>query len=213
MRVTRKVLNKSVLAAILCSAGAMALVGAMVLAPARAQMMDDKMMPPVLLVPPPVEQPLDEALPQDLLGEDNFEDTPLSIYEVPLLNVPQEETGELEEKPLRIGRFALLHKVTAKITEIELRAGEEATIGDLTLTMHDCISATPEEPPETRVFLQISEFKLGTDRRLFSGWMFASSPGINALEHPVFDLWPTACVTEDGLAYTGEILPPVVNVN
>ena len=113
MRVTRKVLNKSVLAAILCSAGAMALVGAMVLAPARAQMMDDKMMPPVLLVPPPVEQPLEEALPQDLLGEDNFEDTPLSIYEVPLLNVPQEEAGELEEKPLRMGRFDLLHKVTA----------------------------------------------------------------------------------------------------
>ena len=210
MRVTRKVLNKSVLAAILCGAGVMALV----IAPVHAQMMDDKMMPPVLLVPPPVEQALEEALlPEDLLGEDNLEDTPLSIYEVPLLNVPQEEAGELEEKPLRIGRFALLHKVTAKITEIELRAGDEATIGDLTLTMHDCISATPEEPPETRVFLQISEFKLGTDRRLFSGWMFASSPGINALEHPVFDLWPTACVTEDGLAYTGEILPPAVNVN
>lgn len=210
MRVTRKVLNKSVLAAILCSAGVMALV----IAPAHAQMMDDKMMPPVLLVPPPVEQPPEEALlPEDLLGEENLEDTPLSIYEVPLLILPQEEAGELEEKPMRIGRFALLHKVTAKITEIELRAGEEATIGDLTLTMHDCISATPEEPPETRVFLQISEFKLGTDRRLFSGWMFASSPGINALEHPVFDLWPTACVTEDGLAYTGEILPPAVNVN
>jgi len=209
VRVTRKVLNKSVFAAIFC--GAFATASA--LAPARAQMMDDKMMPPVLLVLPPVEQPLETPLPQDLFGEDNLEDEPLSIYEVPLLNVPQEETDETEEKPTRIGRFALLHKVTAKITEIELRAGEEATVGDLMLTMHDCISATPEEPPETRVFLQVSEFKLGIDRRLFSGWMFASSPGINALEHPVFDLWPMACVTEDGLAYTGDTLPPVVNLN
>ena len=213
MRVTRKVLNKSVFAAIL--SGAVAFASALM--PSHAQMVDDKMMPPVLLVPPPVEPSLEEPLrndfPQDLLGEDSLDEEPLSIYEVPLLNVPQEEAGELEEKPLRIGRFALLHKVTAKITEIELRAGEEATIGDLTLTMHDCISATPEEPPETRVFLQISEFKLGTDRQLFSGWMFASSPGINALEHPVYDLWPKACLTEDGLAYTGEILPPAATIN
>lgn len=209
MRVTRKVLNKSVSAAMFCGAFAIAWA----LNPARAQMMDDKMMPPVLLVLPSVEQPLEPPLPQDLFDEDNLDDEPLSIYEVPLLNVPPEESDDLEEKPTRIGRFALLHKVTAKITEIELRAGEEATVGDLMLTMHDCISATPEEPPETRVFLQISEFKLGTDRRLFSGWMFASSPGINALEHPVFDLWPMACVTEDGLAYTGDTLPPLVNLN
>lgn len=171
------------------------------------------MMPPVLLVPPPVEQPIDESLPQDFLDEDILNETPLSIYEVPLLDVPQVADGEADEKPARMGRFSLLHKVTAKITEIELRAGEEATIGDLTLTMHDCLSAPPEEPPETRVFLQISEFKLGTDRQLFSGWMFASSPGINALEHPVFDLWPKSCETEDGLIYTGDILPPASNVN
>ncbi|HAT08789.1 MAG TPA: hypothetical protein DCS39_05995, partial [Rhodobiaceae bacterium] len=39
--------------------------------------------------------------------------------------------------------------------------------------------------------------------------MFASSPGINAMEHPVFDIWPLACKSEDGMVFTGEILPPV----
>ncbi len=178
-----------------------------------AQMIDDKMMPPVLLVPPPVEQPAEPVPPQDLLGEDTPGEAPLSIFEVPLLDVPQEDGAEEGDKPALIGRFSLLHKVTAKITEIELTAGEEATIGDLTLVMHDCISAPPEEPPETRTFLQVSEFKLGTDRQLFSGWMFASSPGLHALEHPVFDLWPTACTTEDGLAFTGEILPAAPSLN
>ena len=51
--------------------------------------------------------------------------------------------------------------------------------------MHDCVSTPPEEPPETKVFLEISEFKAGRDKALFTGWMFASSPGINAMEHPV----------------------------
>lgn len=205
----RKVLNKFVFAVVLT---------ALVLAisppdAVYAQMIDDKMMPPVLLVPPPTAQPDEPALAQDLLGEDTPGETPLSIYEVPLLDVPQEDVAEAGDKPALIGRFSLLHKVTAKITEIELRAGEEAIVGDLTLVMHDCISASPEEPPETRTFLQVSEFKLGTDRQLFSGWMFASSPGLHALEHPVFDLWPTACVTEDGLAFTGEILPAATSLN
>jgi hypothetical protein len=206
----RKVPNKSVLTAVFFAllAGALAFPDS-----AGAQMHDDKMMPPVLLVPPPVDPSPVDILPQDLLGEDSLDDEPLSIYEVPLLNVPLAASGEAGEKPLRIGRFSLLHKVTAKITGIELRAGEEATIGDLSLTMHDCITASPEEPPETRAFLQISEFKLGTDRPLFSGWMFASSPGLNALEHPVFDLWPLACVTEDGLPYTGDVSPPAPVLN
>ena len=181
--------------------------------PAHAQIIDDKMMPPVLLVPPPVEESEDDFAAQEILDDALDTVTPLSIYEVPLINVPQDEDADENAKPLRIGRFSLLHKVTAKVTQIDLPAGEEVTIGELTLIMHDCISAPPEEPPETRSFLQVSEFKLGTDRQLFSGWMFASSPGIHALEHPVYDLWPMACKTEDGLAYTGDVLPPATDLN
>lgn len=181
--------------------------------PAHAQIIDDKMMPPVLLVPPPVEESEDDFAAQEILDDALDTVTPLSIYEVPLINVPQDEDADENAKPLRIGRFSLLHKVTAKVTQIDLPAGEEVTIGELTLIMHDCISAPPEEPPETRSFLQVSEFKLGTDRQLFSGWMFASSPGIHALEHPVYDLWPMACKTEDGLAYTGDVLPPATGLN
>ena len=179
--------------------------------PARAQMLDDKMMPPVLVVPPqPVQEsysPADAAA--DYFSEDaDGDENPLSVYEVPMIDVPGDENAPQADKPPLVGTFSLLHKVTAKVREISLRSGEEVTIDELTLVMHDCLSTPPEEPPETKTFLQVFEFKNGADRQLFSGWMFASSPGIHALEHPVYDLWATACKTEDGLDYTGE-LPPV----
>lgn len=179
--------------------------------PARAQMLDDKIMPPVLVVPPqPVQEsysPADAAA--DYFSEDaDGDENPLSVYEVPMIDVPGDENAPQADKPPLVGTFSLLHKVTAKVREISLRSGEEVTIDELTLVMHDCLSTPPEEPPETKTFLQVFEFKNGADRQLFSGWMFASSPGIHALEHPVYDLWATACKTEDGLDYTGE-LPPV----
>lgn len=186
----------------------------MLIAPARAQMLDDKMMPPTLIEPPqPMQENYDPAqAAKDLLSDNGLDDTsPLSVYEVPMIDVPQIETVIETEKPMRIGSFSLLHKVTAKVREIRLPAGEEVTIGELTLMMQDCLSASPEEPPETRSFLQVSEFKHGADQILFSGWMFASSPAIHALEHPVYDLWPVACKTEDGLPYTGDLLAPTLS--
>ncbi|MGB0314676.1 MAG: DUF2155 domain-containing protein [Parvibaculales bacterium] len=181
----------------------MAMVAA---APVGAQIIDDKMMPPVLIMPPPDETGETEA--DDIIEDDDII-APLSIMEVPVLDIVDEGEEEAALKPMLVGSFSLLHKVTAKVQKIDLLSGQEYAIGDMSLTMHDCISTPPEEPPETKAFLEISEFKAGRDKALFTGWMFASSPGINAMEHPVFDIWPLACKTEDGMVFTGEILPPV----
>ncbi|MGB1986534.1 MAG: DUF2155 domain-containing protein [Parvibaculales bacterium] len=175
-------------------------------APVGAQIIDDKMMPPVLIMPPPEETGETEA--DDIIEDDDII-APLSIMEVPVLDIVDEGEEEAALKPMLVGSFSLLHKVTAKVQKIDLLSGQEYAIGDMSLTMHDCISTPPEEPPETKAFLEISEFKAGRDKALFTGWMFASSPGINAMEHPVFDIWPLACKTEDGMVFTGEILPPV----
>ena len=194
----RKVLNNSVVLLVF-----MAMVAT---APVGAQIIDDKMMPPVLIMPPPEETGETEA--DDFIEDDDII-APLSIMEVPVLDIVDEDEEEAALKPMLVGSFSLLHKVTAKVQKIELLSGQEYAIGDMSLTMHDCISTPPEEPPETKAFLEISEFKAGRDKALFTGWMFASSPGINAMEHPVFDIWPLACKTEDGMVFTGEILPPV----
>ena len=194
----RKVLNNSVVLLFVMAMTASA--------PVAAQIIDDKMMPPVLIMPPPEETEDDDAA--DIIEDDELI-APLSIMEVPVLDIVDEDEEEAALKPMLVGSFSLLHKVTAKVQKIELLSGQEYAIGDMSLTMHDCISTPPEEPPETKAFLEISEFKAGRDKTLFNGWMFASSPGINAMEHPVFDIWPLACKTEDGMTFTGEILPPV----
>jgi len=173
---------------------------------ARAQMIDDKMMPPVLVAPP---VPAINDAQDDFQPENNDIIAPLSILQVPVLDIPDDDEIDGDVRPMLVGTFSLLHKVTAKVQQIQLLSGQEYAIGDMSLTMHDCLSTPPEEPPETKAFLQISEFKAGRDKPLFNGWMFASSPGINAMDHPVFDIWPLACKTEDGMVFTGEILPPV----
>ncbi len=113
--------------------------------------------------------------------------------------------------PVHIGVFSLLHKVTARVQEIRLVVGEETPIESLMINMRECISAPPEDAPETRAFLEISETPQGNfsqeeptqTARLFTGWMFASSPGIHALDHPVYDIWVLSCITENGKIYTG----------
>lgn len=89
--------------------------------------------------------------------------------------------------------FKTLDKVTAKISSLEAEVGLPTVLGPLTITVRTCKTTPPEEPPETSVYLEIDESRENKTERLFSGWMFASSPGLNGLEHSVYDLWPESC--------------------
>ena len=93
----------------------------------------------------------------------------------------------------QIVAFKTLDKVTAKISRLETEVGRPTVLGPLTITVQTCKTTPPEEPPETSVYLEIDESRENKTERLFSGWMFASSPGLNGLEHPVYDLWPESC--------------------
>jgi hypothetical protein len=90
--------------------------------------------------------------------------------------------------------FAALDKVTAKISRMEVQLNQTATFGALKLTPRVCYTRAPTEPPKTTTFVEVDEILLdGKEKRIFSGWMFADSPGLNAVEHPVFDVWLTDC--------------------
>ncbi|WP_262691773.1 DUF2155 domain-containing protein [Kordiimonas aestuarii] len=97
-----------------------------------------------------------------------------------------------------------LDKITARITEIELPIGEEGHFGTLALKARYCRTRPPIEPPETFAYLEIDDIKRHDVReRVFEGWMVASSPALNALEHPVYDVWVINCkmsspVSKDG---------------
>jgi len=90
--------------------------------------------------------------------------------------------------------FAALDKVTAKISRLEVPLNETRTFGALKVTARACYTRAPTEPPKTTTFVEVDETQLdGKEKRIFSGWMFADSPGLNAVEHPVFDVWLTEC--------------------
>jgi hypothetical protein len=90
--------------------------------------------------------------------------------------------------------FAALDKVTAKISRLEVPLNETRTFGALKVTPRVCFTRAPTEPPKTTTFVEVEETQLdGKEKRIFSGWMFADSPGLNAVEHPVFDVWLTDC--------------------
>ena len=87
-----------------------------------------------------------------------------------------------------------LDKVTARISRIEAPLDRTIRFGTLDIVVRACHQAPPEEPPESVAFLEIAERHDGpAPERLYTGWMFASSPGLAALEHPVYDIWVLAC--------------------
>lgn len=91
-----------------------------------------------------------------------------------------------------------LDKVTGRAVNLNAPAGIPVNFGTLTVTARYCYTVPPEEPPETSAFVQIDdrERNVGEPRRIFSGWMFASSPAINGLEHGVYDVWVITCITD-----------------
>lgn len=88
-----------------------------------------------------------------------------------------------------------LDKVTARISSFPVSTEEEVRFGTLSIRVRACHKAPPTEPPESTAFLEISDIRPGDEPvSLFSGWMFASSPALSALEHPVYDVWVVDCM-------------------
>ena len=89
-----------------------------------------------------------------------------------------------------------LDKITARIASIEARVGEPLRYGSLQITPYACTFRPPTVAPENAAFLEIRTVDhtgLVAEAAVFNGWMFASSPGVNALEHPVYDVTVLAC--------------------
>ena len=92
-----------------------------------------------------------------------------------------------------------LDKVTARTQDLTIIIDETVKYGTLEITARKCLKRPPEDTPETSTFLEIREIKQDEEPLMvFNGWMFASSPALNALEHPVYDVWVIDCKISAG---------------
>lgn len=93
-----------------------------------------------------------------------------------------------------------LDKSTARVDQLSVPVGTTVALGGLDVTVHACRRTAPDQQPEHAAFLEIRDLNesdagagQATGTPLFQGWMFASSPSLSALEHPVYDVWVLEC--------------------
>ncbi|MEM5494224.1 DUF2155 domain-containing protein [Hoeflea sp. AS16] len=93
--------------------------------------------------------------------------------------------------------FSGIDKITGRITTFDVYVGETVQFGALQVTPRVCYSRDETEAPKTTTFVEVDEITLDRKiRRLFTGWMFADSPGLNAVDHAVYDVWLKDCKQE-----------------
>ena len=96
------------------------------------------------------------------------------------------------ENPVAV--FSGIDKITGRITTFDVYVGETVQFGALQVTPRVCYSRDETEAPKTTTFVEVDEITLDRKiRRLFTGWMFADSPGLNAVDHAVYDVWLKEC--------------------
>lgn len=101
-----------------------------------------------------------------------------------------------------------LDKITGRPTNIYAPVGVPVSFASLTITARYCYSTPPSEPPETTAFIQIEDHRPDQPaKQVFSGWMHSSSPSLNGLEHPLYDVWVISCKTNQ----PGQVAPVVAS--
>ncbi|MBP1850565.1 hypothetical protein J2Z17_002002 [Rhizobium halophytocola] len=103
----------------------------------------------------------------------------------------------------KVAVFSGIDKITGRITTFDVYVGETVQFGALQVTPKVCYSRDDSETQQIDGFVEVDEITLDRKiRRIFSGWMFAASPGLNAVEHPIYDVWLKNC------KQTSDVPPP-----
>ncbi|MGI9419686.1 MAG: DUF2155 domain-containing protein [Geminicoccaceae bacterium] len=123
-----------------------------------------------------------------------------------------DRTGYAPDIEHQVAILQGLDKITARISPIYATLGLPTYFGSLEIVVRTCRETPPTEPPESAVFMEIRELPPNADRdrepeMLFSGWMFASSPAVSALEHAVYDVWVVDCEEPTDAASIGQGVP------
>jgi hypothetical protein len=116
--------------------------------------------------------------------------------------------AEAERMSNPIAVFAGLDKITGVTTTFEIPIGEERRFGALIVKPNACFTRPVTAEPKTTSFVEVDQVEVEkTRKRIFSGWMFAESPGLNAVEHAIYDVWLTGCRDPNAPPPVVEVLP------
>jgi hypothetical protein len=111
---------------------------------------------------------------------------------VALMAMVAPAAAERVSNPIAV--FAGLDKITGLTTTFEAKIGEQKRFGGLFIKADACYTRDVTEEPRTTSFVEVEEIESDdTRKKIFSGWMFAESPGLSAVEHPIYDVWLTGC--------------------
>lgn len=106
--------------------------------------------------------------------------------------LPQTALAARIDNPVAV--FSGLDKITGRITTFDVYVNETVQFGALQVTPKACYSRDQTEAQKIDGFVEVDEITLDRKiRRIFTGWMFADSPGLNAVEHPIYDVWLKDC--------------------
>lgn len=112
----------------------------------------------------------------------------------PLPPLPPQPVAPRTFEDMKIAVLGGLDKVTGRVSTVEIPVGQSGRFGQLTVAARACRKTTPIEEPESAAFLDIVEAKPDDPAaKVFTGWMFASSPALSAMEDPVYDVWVVDC--------------------
>lgn len=116
----------------------------------------------------------------------------LLVVVAEVLVVTPSDAAEIIERRMAVLRW--LDKAAARVQTMEVEVNRTFQIQTLQIIARACVERPPEEPPESAVFLDVWENKANQPAvEVFRGWMYASSPGLSAMEHPVYDIWVLDC--------------------
>ena len=105
--------------------------------------------------------------------------------------------------------FSGLDKITGRIIKFDVDMAETVQFGALRVKPQACYTRPATEAANTDAFVEVDEITLqGEVKRIFSGWMFAASPGLSGVEHPIYDVWLTDCKGPEATVATAEPPPP-----
>lgn len=106
-------------------------------------------------------------------------------------------------------RLQTLDKGTARTMTFDTQVGNTVKFGKLYMKVLSCQNSAPVDQPESAAFIQIWEVTPTQQAQwLFSGWMFASSPALSAMDHPLYDVWVVNCLADENAPKPPETTPP-----